>query len=94
MVYALGLGLVPKNRQQSTVNALLKTRVNGTNFAIDAFGAWLIGNLVQFGCGEEVGTPHLSPMLWASHNVFAFVTLDHGLDAKHDKSKLWVLSSE
>jgi hypothetical protein len=54
MVYALGLGLVPANRRQSTVQALLDSRVNTTNFVVDAFGAWLIGDLVPYGCGEEV----------------------------------------
>lgn len=54
MVYALGLSLVPEERQASTLAALLKTRVNTTNFNVDAFGVWLIGYLVELGIGEEV----------------------------------------
>jgi hypothetical protein len=54
-VYALGLGLVPVARVPAVLNGLLeRVRARGGAFVVDAFGVWLVQNLVPLGAGEAV----------------------------------------
>ncbi len=54
-VYALGLGLVPNERVSAMLAGLLgRVRARGGAFVVDAFGVWLLQNLVPLGAGEAV----------------------------------------
>ena len=54
-IYALGLGLVPAERVPAVLDGLLgRVRARGGAFVVDAFGVWLLQNLVPLGAGEAV----------------------------------------
>lgn len=54
MVYALGLGLVPEQFVQPVLAALLHSLDGNNTFVVDAFGVWLLPQLVELGAGEAV----------------------------------------
>eukprot|EP00041_Stephanoeca_diplocostata_P037664 m.1434102 g.1434102 ORF g.1434102 m.1434102 type:complete len:1117 (+) comp25080_c0_seq44:281-3631(+) len=54
MVYALGLGLVPQEQVPRVLAALLDSLDENNTFIVDAFGVWLLPELVELGAGEAV----------------------------------------